>query len=1035
MRRSVLTWHAIRWRLGSSVAFFAVATVAMAAAALGPLYLKATYQSIVSTSLRNAAPRVSGVQLFPVAGSTLPPSDLRSAVADVPGGTGSKPSDAFEPAILTTSTLGLSYSPIAARADSLNFIARTGVCRDVRIVAGRCPLADDEVLLSTRTAAQLGARVGASIRVLAPGAPGTSRATVAPGSGPPPSLRLRVVGLYRPGDPTAPVWWGSDFFAYGTAGQRGGAETLDAGFVSEAGAQRLGRVLPRLSWLQLPLRSGSLAATDTGSFLSALSRWTARVQPAYSVAVGTGLPGILRADSDEEGLGRTVIVLVSLQLVLLSLLVLYGVARAVSSLRAGDVRVAELRGLPFGRLSRLVLREPIILLVAAVPAGFVVAWLAVAPLCAAFLGVAAPAPDGLTVIAVAVAFAAGVFAVVLGSLAMLRTQALQQSMEVAVRQRSRNAAVADALGLALAISGCADLIAAGNGSSTSNSPIALAGPGLLALGLGILAARLLPVAARGLTSLTRWSKRVALSLSARGLSRRDELARLATVPAIAAGLLVFAITGLVVSSRNDSVQAGFELGAPVVMNVQVHPGVDFEQAVRTADRGQPPAIGVVRIETSYGAALAIDSQRMARVVSWPADVAGVGISRLARELRPPVAPERLVPPGGRLVLTADLESRVSPPPDLQLNYFESADATESAFDFGRLREGTHRYVVTIVGLCTCRIDGLTLYGLSGADGVRLRLESLAVATGSSLRPLASGFTRPDSWRAKGPLTLRSGRSGLSVTIEGALAGQPPVVAPNDTVSPIPAAVTPAFVSTQASGQAPDRYQVLGIDAAEIEAKGVATLPAVPQIGGSGAVVDLGLAERAQQSSPGGATFEIWSRSAPSARFRAALAAKGIQVTGLQRSATLLAGLRRSGPALGFDLFSIAASAGLALAAAALLFATTSRARQRGIELAGLLASGVERRTLRGSLLLESVMIALTGAAAGILAGVLGALLALPAIPELPAGRAGPPLELGLPWLAVLASAGAVVGLLLLSAVAGALVVVRWVRTDQLRQLP
>jgi putative ABC transport system permease protein len=1023
--RSLLTWRAIRWRLSSSVAFFIVATVAMAAAALGPLYLTGADQSIVFTSLSDVAPRLSGVTLTPTAGSVMS-ADQLAAVADrAPGGVGSRPADHFEDPISTTDVLALVESPVAGRPDSMDVIARTGSCADLEFVKGTCPLGSGEIAVSDRSALQLGVKVGSKVIPIRPGGTRFS-------GSPPPVPHLRVSGIYRPGSAAAPAWWGANFFTYGGRGQEGGGEQLDAGFVTQTTEDLLGQSFASSSWVELPLRSSAVSAATSSAFLGALAAWTARIQPAYRLSVGTNLPALLASDAGQEHLARTVIVLVSLQLLLLALLVLYGVARAASALRAGDVRVAELRGARLSRLVRLVMREPFLLLVAAVPAGVALGWLGVSPLCAAFLKVGAPSPGTSVIAVVFVAFAAGLLAAALGSLGLLREGTLQQSADVAQHTRARNAAIFDALGIALAVSGCADLIAGRGGGSSSNAPLALAGPGLLALGLGIIGARLLPLLARSLVATTRWSKRVGLALAARSISRRDELARLATIPAIAAALLVFAVSGLVVAGRNDSMQAGFELGAPVVTTVRAPAGIDFEQAVRSAGVGLPPTMAAVKLSATYGSSLAVDAGRLAAVASWPPDLSPLGLRRIAHDLAPRVAPERLIGPGVRLTLTADLESAPAHAPDLQLIFFDPADATDSYLDLGRLKHGTHRYSGAIAGLCQpdCRIETFTLYQLTGP--VRLRLEALSETSGSSTKPIDAGFSQAGAWRARGSILVEAQPAGLLAVVGHAVIGSPPAITPNDTPPALPAVVTDALVSTEHNAQSPDSYQVVGLDGAELASHAVTTAEALPQIGAAGAMVDLGLAERLQTSQPAGAQFEIWSRAGLSALFRARLSREGIEVIGVEDSAAILRTLRRSGPSLGFDLFLVAGACGLLLAAGALLFAVGSRARQRGIELAGLLATGVERKSLRRSLVLESLMISLTGGVIGFVAGVLGADLAMPAVPMFAAGRVGPPLEVGLPWTAVILSGAAIVVLLSATAVVSALVVVRRVHPDQLR---
>lgn len=1032
-QHSRLLWRAIAWRLSSSVAFFLVATVAVAAAAAGPLYLSAANQSIVTTSLTNVPPRLSGITLNGAVAAQPTPSELLAATSSIPGGAGTGPSQLFGTPIITSDLAGFFFSPVAGRADAVSLVSRSNACPYLHLVAGHCPSSAEDVILSTRSASQLKAHVGSVLDVWRPGKPPNGLPS------PVPHFHLEVSGIYTPGNAAAPEWWGNDFFLYGQPGPKGSGEELDSGFVSPAGAARLARVLPPTNWAEIPLRPQLVSAPGIPSLLASLSAWEGSVQPQYSVNAGSNLPSLLGADQGEESSAGSIVLLVTLQLLLLALLVLFAVARESGSLRSGDVRVAELRGLPPGRIATLVMREPLFLLLAALPAGIGLGWLAVSGLSLAVLGVGAPTPDLLVFVAALVAFVAGVCAAALASVSLLRTGYGQDAQEASVRRRSRNAAVVDALGIALAAGAIADLVAnRGSGRSVTSDPLAVAGPGLLALGIGILGSRLLPYLARGFESATRWSHRVALGLAARSVSRRDVMARRAVVPAIAAGLLVFSVAGLSVSQRNYAMQARFTVGAPVVLSAQVRPGVDFLKAVRAADRGSAPAMAAVDVRASYGETLAVDAARLPSVVSWPAGFSSVSEQRLADELAPSLLPERTVPPGNKIVLTADLATAVSPPPDLQVTLFNSRYFVETHVDFGNLRPGSHRYTASLAGDCPsgCRLDGFVVYWAAGprpdpaAADVTLRLGSLAVGS----TPVVTGFTRPKDWQGGGATSLTQGANGVTASMN-LLAGGSPTIVPVSAPALVPAVLTPAYMANSTNAQKPGEYAALGLDQNEVTTEEVASVSALPEIGSSGALIDLGILERVQTGAPAGTTFQIWTTQPPSQKFLSHLAADGIQVTGTRLASSVLNSLKRSGPSLGFDLFSVTAIAGIVLATAALLFVLTASARRRAIEVAGLMASGVSRRDLRRSFVLEALMVSLMGAILGLIAGIIGTALALPQLPEFVPGRIGPPLDLAIPWATVFLSALVVLALLVGAALVSAQIIVRRVRPDQLRLQP
>lgn len=1013
----------------------------MTAAAAAPLYLNAADQSIVSNVLRPLPPSRIGITLTETPGGTGNAGIvLLAAAAGVPGGSGAAASDRFGPPILTTDLLTKVYSPVGGLNDSLDLVARTGACADLRLVSGRCAGSIDEVMLSTRSAEQLRVQVGSTFPLS-----GTKASvSFSPGTASGPSrrskpIRLVVSGIYQPGDPAAAVWWGQNFFEFGSA-PPGGSEPLDSGFVTAAAAAKLSAEIEGSSFVQLPLHPATISAADVPHLLGVLSRWEVQVRAADGATVGSFLPTVLATAEGEESSARIVTLVVALQLVLLALLVLYNVARATSALRAGDVRVAELRGLPRRRIVMLALREPVVLLVVAVPIGIGLAWVVVAAVGKALLGFGAPALDSLALAAAGVAFAGGVLSAAFGSRALLRLRLGEESLDAGRRRRAFNAGILDALGLALAASGLAELVSKGSRQATGEDLLALLGPGLIALGLGILGARLLPLAANAMARATRWSRRVAVALASRSISRRDVVARRVIVPTIAAGLLAFSVAGLAVSRRNDSMQATFTVGAPVVLHVQVRPGVNFLAAVRSAAPGPGEAMAVAVVRQSFGETLAVDSSRLAGIAAWPADLASRPLRVIAAALRPPTPPARTIPPGDRLVLTADLGGPLNPEPDLELTVFDEQPGVETSVDFGHLRPGAHQYSGALLGSCNegCRMDAFTLLWPAGnhpdrrARAVSLRLSSLAIVTGKVSRVLPVGFSHAGWWEGSGPMLAQASTGGLTVAGDLLVATSPPTISPVDVPATLPIVVTSTFAALNASATTPGQYAAIGLDGNQVASTGVGTVGALPRIGDNASMIDLGLAQLVQTAPVAGASYEIWCHAPPSAALIDRLDRLGVTIVGSESVTPVLKGLERTGASLGFDLFGASALGALVLALGALMFAAAASARQIGVEFAGLAAVGVPRRTLRRSVVIEALMISGTGAALGWLAGVAGASLALRILPEFPPGRVGPPLETALPWAALAIAGAAVCVALAGAAIVSAAVVMRQVRPDRLR---
>lgn len=1016
------------------MAFFVVAVVAVVAAVAGPLYLTATDQAIVSDTLTGATAENAGVSITDLAGHVTPPSALLADAAKVPGGFGTSRTDRFESPIVTTLLPAAVFSPLSGRPDAVDLVSRTGACKEVTLVSGHCPTSPFQVAISTRSAVLLKARVGSVITPL-------PTVTTHSLKKRPPPLHLVVSGLYAPGDDNAPIWWGTNYFLYGASSN--GGQQLDDGWVTPQGAASLAAQILPTSWLELPLRISTVTSTNASNVLSSLASFEATTEAHGNVVVGSGLPTLLVGAQTQEHDASPVVIVVSLLLVLLALLVLYSVAQSTSALRANDVRVAELRGLPRGRVAVLALREPVLLLVLAVPAGIALAWASVSLVDSQVIGISAPRFDTLALASALITLAAGIVSAALGSRALLRSRITEESLDAAAKRRARNAAVVDALGLALAVAGGVDLVGQHNHQVGTADPTTLIGPGLLALGAGILGARLLPFAADGVARAYRWTRHIALSLAATNVSRRENVARRIVIPTIATGLLVFSITGLAVVRRNDAMQAGFQEGAPVVLQVDVRPGVNFLGAVEAADPSGREAMAAVSVQASDGLTLAVDASRLAAVMSWPKDLSSMSAADIARALRPPTTPPVMVPNSDRLELTVDLATALKPAPDLQMQLYDEQYPSEFTVDFGLLRQGRHTYSASLLGACPmgCRLDYFTLlwtpgghHAPPGAHHTVLHLISMASRRDGVTTALPMRFSQSGAWSGTDAAAAET-PGGLVVESDLADSPTPPEISLTDVPTLLPAVVTTGLAQLDANPAQPGEFQAVGIDQNQIDVHSVAYVPALPRLGATGSMVDLDFAQLVESQAPAGATFEIWCAHRPTSALIARLAQRGVTVTGSTQSATYLHEYQHSGDSLAFDLFGFAAAAALLLALGALLFSTASTARSRGIELSGLTAVGVSRRALRASIVIESLMVSLVGTLLGWGAGVAGASLAIASLPEFALGRVGPPLELGLPWLDLVACGAVVLVAVTIAAAVSAVLVMRQVRPDNLRLSP
>jgi hypothetical protein len=187
--RFQIVWRSLRWRLGASLIMLTVATVGIAAASFGPVFLRGADQSVLRSMLNVADPANVGLTLLGV-DDHVTPQQLRHAAAfvpSVPGGSG-----AYGSMIVTADAAVETVAVGRTQHYAGDLVARTGMCRYLAFVAGSCPQGGREVALSARSAQSLHLRVGDST-VLAIPADHDTRTLV-------------VSGLFRPGNPLAPVW-------------------------------------------------------------------------------------------------------------------------------------------------------------------------------------------------------------------------------------------------------------------------------------------------------------------------------------------------------------------------------------------------------------------------------------------------------------------------------------------------------------------------------------------------------------------------------------------------------------------------------------------------------------------------------------------------------------------------------------------------------------------------------------------------------------------------------------------------------------
>lgn len=194
-----LVFRALRWRGSATASLLAVASLAVFAAALGPLYLLTSQETVLHAVLAQASPSQDGI----------------TALAQLPAVTSSSAAQAMIP-VAHDYHLARWYRPAVVTVDAgirfrrLNrpqltppffvgdLVSRTAICAHLSLAAGRCPDAIDQVAITQRTATALNAHLGSQLRPEGLGV-------------------LTVVGIVRLGNPNLAYWWGMNFFNFAPA--------------------------------------------------------------------------------------------------------------------------------------------------------------------------------------------------------------------------------------------------------------------------------------------------------------------------------------------------------------------------------------------------------------------------------------------------------------------------------------------------------------------------------------------------------------------------------------------------------------------------------------------------------------------------------------------------------------------------------------------------------------------------------------------------------------------------------------------------
>jgi putative ABC transport system permease protein len=994
MIRARILAAAIGSRRGAAAVLFVVAVIAVAAATIGPMFLQSADTSVFA-STASAAPIGQTDLLVVTNGGTSQLSKLTSAsqaarhLAD----------GRLAPTIFTA--VAGAYFETKGQPYESDILARTGICQNLRILHGSCPTGPNEVAISERSGSTADVVVGARLPVTEPGSSITTNVT--------------VTGIYlQPSNVNDSYWRGSFYFDYGTGTPpKVILDPLIATFATVLTTKGLAE--PQLS-ADIPWRAG---ATHSGASALESTANTIKSQlfSRYSFSVTTGLPSVVRTARHDDNLMSAVVLAIVLQLILLSLVILYTLGRSAILSRRQESEFARRHGFPRSALIALAIGEPATLIVAALPVGVLVAWVTLALFTKTVFVAGTPVSFPWIAIVLAVAACvAGVSAMTIASYDLWRSRTANS------RQARRVGVIVDTVAVALAVTGLLSLLTKGALNGTKANPLALLAPGLLTLGASVIGLRLAALLVKMLIARSGESTRVSWFLAVRQIGRRPTVLRRLLPLAAATAVLIFAVGSFFLASSNRSLVAHLEVGATKVVDVTLPPGLNLEAAVRKADPSGHDAMAATYYPSSAGSVLAVDTSRLAVVAYWPASLSKESLGELAKKLSPPLPPGVSFS-GDELRLTLDLATG-TPQIVLEVNLFDQTYPKSHTL-YLTLMGGLHTYTMPISSVCpgTCRLTSLAPNWVNPANGyskdVSLVVRGISVQKIGQWHDVAFGAGKSGTWRTQPSSVQVESPESTSVAFDipgdqlpyGGL-----LLSPVDLPRRIPALITNGAETADAPPTpSPGGNIALALGGNTLTAHPVAVVPTLPLVGQSGVIMDLGVAQRALTNGDSDATSQVWLAPSASPSILQRLRAEGVEIDSVASAATRLGVLDHGGIALAYAVALIVSPIAALLALGTVTFVIVSDGRRRRREFASLSMTGVPIRTVRRAYVLENALVLGVALVIGAIIGFVTGSLALSSLPQFVAGSGGFPISKAVPIDPVLCAV-AILAILLAAAV-------------------
>ncbi|WP_328460557.1 hypothetical protein OHA21_30125 [Actinoplanes sp. NBC_00393] len=912
-------------RRGQAVTLALLALLAVASAVAAPAYLAAVDRAVAAGQIATAVPAELGLTVSArqnertqdvVEGPSVDFTDVAEALVQLPGFTYVNSSE--------YPTVGI--EPDKQYASRLVF--RQNVCVHVQVLTGRCLAGEGDVLLGEHTAKRLDLAAGDLIKLTSaiynadPRDPGYIPDGI--------PKELTVAGTYRAADAESAYWGTHGYFTtlYGL----GPGEPV---FTNAATLRAMDHGNTELA-IDGTAEPAALDADRLDDLRAGLDRLrTTSTQLGSSLQISTELPRLLDRIDAGRASAQLLVPVLAVPLVLLACFCIFLAVGYGAQGRQSELAAVALRGPRWWVRWWLATGESLVAVAIGAVAGCLAGQLLVNAVAAnRFPGVGVDPGWSSLRYAPAAALAA-LIAAVAAQRRPLLSPVVTLLRRTPVRGNAHRAIFTEAIVVVLAVVAGMQL-SLSNGSLTG---IGLFAPALLILALALLAARaVLPIVTRyAARALSRG--RPGVALAGFQLSRRPGAERLFALLVATVAVVGFAVAGVDAAARGRVVEAELGTGADRVLTVAPVYRTQLLEAVRRADPEGAYAMAAVRLPdggANQPGGLAVDSQRLAAVATWPAGSPDAG--EVARDLRPAAA-DPFVFKGDDINVVATGSGLPEEGKGIRLNLALSSvtGLGDTQVQLGEVREGRQTYQQR-VATCRdgCRLNGIGFTAIGTALGIRARIVINELGTINPVRPVLARdqLADPGRWRMPENGRLTADPGGLRIDLdasEGLAAGT--WMYPSGTPYPLPVAH---------AGRLPTDRVVTGLDAKDLVVAPVAELPAVPQLGRYAVLADLEYTDRLSVDGGQAQIPQVWLNAAAPDDVLDRFAEQGLTVLVDTRSAQVARALDHQGPALALWFHLLAGGLAVLLGAGALVLAAAVDRSRRVADLAALRAQGLSR---------------------------------------------------------------------------------------------